>query len=192
VVATLARRLFAFSTVPNYIGDGFLDAAPVVALGNGGSCLVDAGMGLVVHLAGDLVLALGVRDDLLVVQHQDVVDKLVVGGSATQPAFFGSVSAVGIATGFEVEPNLVETLFTHKFLATRAAGRVAQVASVDDGVHQPVGVALEVAGALDTPNALEAQRIPDLARRHVGLVDQVEHRVLVAQLGRPIEIRLAH
>lgn len=85
--------------------------------------------------------------------------------------------------------DLVETFFTHKFFVTV---RVAQVPAKDDGVHQLVRVTLEVAGPLDTADALEAQAVPDLDRRHVGLVNQIEDRVRVAQLGCPVQVGLTH
>lgn len=147
-------------------------------------------MRLVVHLSRNVVLAARVRDDLLVLEHEDVtVDQLVVSRGATKPAFLGSVSPVRIAAVLEIELDLVETLFTHKFFVTC---RVAQVPPKDDGVHQTVRVTLEVAGPLDTANALEAQAVPDLARRHVGLVHEVEDRVRVAQLGCPVQVGLTH
>lgn len=162
----------------------------MVALGNGGRGSVDARMRLVVHVSCNGVLAARVRDDLFVLEHEYVaVDQLVVSRGATKPAFLGSVSPVRIAAVLEVELDLVETLFTHKFFVTC---RVSQVPPKNDGVHQTVRVTLEVAGPLDAADALEAQAVPNLARRHVGLVHEVEDRVRVAQLGCPIQVGLAH
>lgn len=85
--------------------------------------------------------------------------------------------------------DLVETLFTHKLFVTV---RVAQIPAKDDGVHQLVRVTLEVAGPLDTADALEAQAVPDLDRRHVCFVDQVKDRIRVAQLRCPFQVSLTH
>ena len=63
---------FAFKTVSNYIRDRFLDAAPVVALSYGGRGLIDACVRLVVDAPSDLELAPRVRDDLLVLEHENV------------------------------------------------------------------------------------------------------------------------
>lgn len=67
-----------------------------------------------------------------------------------------------------------------------------QVAAKHNRVHEAVGVALEVAAALDTSDALEPKGVPNLARGDVGLVDEVEHGVCVAELGGPFEVGLAH
>lgn len=57
----------------------------MVALGNGGRGSVDARMRLVVHISCNVVLAARVRDDLFVLQHEDVtVDQLVVSRGATK------------------------------------------------------------------------------------------------------------
>ena len=181
----------------NYIRDGLLDARPVVLLGDDGGRLVDAGVahGLVGG-ARDVHLARRVADDLLALERQDVVvEEPIVRRGAAEPAFLGAVRTVRVAPVLEVVLDLVEALFTHekrvRHLAV-AVGARAQVSPVYDGVHEPVRVRLEVAAPLDAPDALEPQGVPDPARHHVGLVHQVEHGVGVAQLGRPVEVRLAH
>ncbi len=155
-----------------------------------GRRLVDARVGAVVHGPRDVVLALRVRDDLLVLEHQDVaVEELIVRRRAAQSAFLSAVSSVRVPSVLEIELDLVETFFTHKILA--AACAVSKVPSVDDGVDELARVALEVAAALDPSDALEAEAVPDLAGRHVRLVHQVEDRVGVAELRGPVQVALA-
>lgn len=182
-------QLLALATAPNHVAHRLLDLAPVVLLGNRRRRLVDAAVLQDVDAAGNLKLLGRVRDDLLVLEHELVaVEELIVRRRAAEPAFLGAVSAVWVFVVLEVVFDLVETLFTHEFVAL--AGR--QVPPVDDGVDELARVALEVAAALDAADALEAQRVPDLARRHVGLVDEVEDAVRVAQAGRPVDVGLAH
>ena len=159
------------------------------ALSYGGGSSVDALVRLVVNFCCDHPLAARVCDDLPVLEHEDTIDYPVVSCRATKPAFLGSVSPRRIAAVFEIVLDLFETLFTHKFIVTV---RVAQVAAKNDGVHQLARVTLEVASPLDTADTLEAQAVPDLDRRHVGLVHQVKNRVRVAQLGCPIQVGLTH
>lgn len=182
-------QLLALGTGADDVADRLLDAAPVVLFGNGGRRLVDAAVVHDVHVAGNLVLPRRVRDDLLVLEHELVpVQQLVMRGGAAQAALLRAVGAVGILAVLEVVLDLVEALLAHQLLGL-AGG---QVPAVDDGVDEAVRIALEVAAALDAADALEAQRIPDLARRHVGLVDEVEDAVRVAQPRRPVDICLAH
>lgn len=170
-------QLLALAAAPNHVAHRLLDLAPVVLLGNRRRRLVDAAVLQDVDAAGNLKLLGRVRDDLLVLEHELVaVEELIVRRRAAEPAFLGAVSAVWVFVVLEVVFDLVETLFTHEFVAL--AGR--QVPPVDDGVDELARVALEVAAALDAADALEAQRVPDLARRYVGLVDEVEDAVRVA------------
>lgn len=182
-------QLLALGTGADDVADRLLDAAPVVLFGNGGRRLVDSAVVHDVHVAGNLVLPRRVRDDLLVLEHELVpVQQLVMRGGAAQAALLCAISAVGILAVLEVVLDLVEALLAHQLLGLAGC----QVPAVDDGVDEAVRIALEVAAALDAANALEAQRIPDLARRHVGLVDEVEDAVRVAQPRRPVDICLAH
>lgn len=73
---------------------------------------------------------------------------------------------------------LIKAFFTHKVFAFGT-----QVAAVDDGVDEGVWVRAESAAAFDAADALEAEGVPDAARREVGFVDEVENGVGVALLG---------
>jgi len=78
----------------------------------------------------------------------------------------------------QIIPNLIEA-----FLGDEIFALGAQVAAVDDGVDEGVWVRAESAAALDAADALEAEGVPDAARREVGFVDEVEDGVGVALLG---------
>lgn len=76
----------------------------------------------------------------------------------SEPTFLCPVGSIRIFREFEVEFDLVETFFTHKIFAFGT-----EVSSVDYGVYIFVRVRLEVSSSLDTPDALEAEGIPDAA-----------------------------
>ena len=56
-------------------------------------------------------------------------------------------------------------------------GLCTKLPSVDDGIDEPHRVRPELTGGWDPPDPLEAELIPEAARGHVGLVDQIEYRV---------------
>lgn len=190
--AAWIRRLAQLLTLgagSNHVADGLLDAAPVVLFCNGGRCLVDAPVVHDVHAARNLVLPRRVGYDLLVLEHELVpVEQFVVRRRTAQTALLGAICTVRVFAVLEVVLDLVEALFTYQLFGFARS----QIPSVDDGVDETVRVALEVSASLDSSDALEAQRIPDLARRHVGLVHEVEDAVGVAQPRRPVNVRLAH
>ena len=96
-------------------------------------------------------------------------------GSAAQARLFGAVGARGVLAVLEVVADLVEALLRDEVLAIRA-----QVAAVDEGVDEGVGVRAQGPAAGDAADAFEAEGVPDAARGDVGLVDEVEDRVGVA------------
>ena len=75
----------------------------------------------------------------------------------------------------QVGPDLAITIVAGGVVAVR--GRCAEIPSVDDGIYEPHRVRPELTGAWNPPDLLEAELVPDAARGHVGLVDQVEYRV---------------
>jgi hypothetical protein len=140
-------------------------------------------MALVVHVACDFILALRVGDDFFPLEPQLLRlvigpgGELVVCGCGPQTAFFGTVGTIGVFAVLEVEANLVKALFGDKVVV------LAQVAPIDDGVDELPRVRLEVATALDAPDALEAQGVPDAARCEVSFIDKVEDGICVALRG---------
>ncbi len=106
---------------------------------------------------------------------------------ASQPAFFGAISTVGVFAELQIKLDLIEAFFTHEIFALWA-----EVAAIDDGINQLVRIALQVATAFDSSDSLEAKSVPDTARCDVGFVDQIENRVRIAKLGSPVNICLAH
>jgi len=76
---------------------------------------------------------------------------------------------------FQVIPNLIEALFGDEVFTFRA-----EVAAVDEGVDEGVGVGAEGAAAFDAADALEAEGVPDADGGGVGFVDEVEDAVGVA------------
>lgn len=143
------------------------------------------------HAPRNLALPLRVRNDLPPLQHQPLPAVLVVEfimrRGAPQPAFLGAISPARIRAKLEIKLNLIEALFTHLFVLLRA-----QLAPVDNRIHEPLRVTAQVPTARHAPDLLEPQRVPDPTRRHVRLVHKVEHTVRVAQHGRPRQVRLAH
>ncbi|KAK8222221.1 hypothetical protein BKA81DRAFT_352066 [Phyllosticta paracitricarpa] len=171
-----------------------------------------------VELPGNLVLLSRIRNHLLVAEHEldapgpgvgrdgrdaswgsrrrglDAVviiaqlDKCVVPHCGSESVLLGGISVARILARQEVILDALEAA-----LVVRVFLVVAQVPAVDDGVDEvALGLRLEIAAPGHPPDALEAQRIPDAARRHVGLVNQVENRVCVAQQRRPLQVALAH
>lgn len=182
-------QLLALRAGSDHVADGLLDTAPVVLFRNGRRCLVDTSMVHDVHAARNLVLPRRVGYDLLVLEHEFVpIEQLVVRRRTAQTALLSAVCAVGVFAILEVVLDLVEALFAYQLFGFARS----QIPSIDDGVDETVRVALEVSASLDSSNALEAQRIPDLARCHVGLVHEVEDAVGVAQPRRPVNVRLTH
>ena len=159
--------------------------------------LIDTPMLQDMNLSRNLILALRVGDDLLILEHQPLTtlgsgggglvvagDELVVGGGGAQAALLGAVGAVGVLAMLEVEANLVEALLGDEVFALGA-----QVAAVDDGVDELVRVRAQVAAAFDAPDPFEAEGVPDAAGGDVGFVDEVEDGVGVA-LGRRLAVVL--
>ena len=173
-------HLAALWAIPDDLADSLLDADPVVEFCNGRRRLVDAAVALVVHVACNLVLALRIGNDFFPLKPELlrlVVGpwcQLVVGGRRAQAAFLCAVGSVWVFAVLQVEADLVEALFRHKVVV------LPQIAPVYDGIDKLAGIRLEIAAALDAPNALEAQRIPYPARCEVGFVDEVEDGVSVA------------
>lgn len=79
-------------------------------------------------------------------------------GCTSKPALLRPVGSVGVFAVFEVEANFIEALLGYEVVI------LAQIATIDDGIDQLIGIGLEIATALDTPNSLEAQRVPYSAR----------------------------
>lgn len=122
--------------------DGFFDAHPVIFFRNRRRCLVDPAMLPLVHCPCDLVLPLRIRHHFFILQHKPLHPslllgwrKLVVRRRASKPAFLCSVRAVGVFGVLEVESDFVKALFGDEVFAFRA-----EVAAIDDGVDEGVGV----------------------------------------------------
>src|ERR1700737_3579182 len=106
---------------------------------------------------------------------------------ASQPAFFGAISTVGIFAELQIKLDLIEAFFTHEIFSLWA-----EIAAIDDGINQLIRVTLQVSTPLDSPNSLEAEGIPNAARCDIGLIYKVENRVRVAKLWCPVNVRFAH
>ena len=91
-----------------------------------------------------------------------------------QPAFLSTVSSVGVFSVFEVEADLIETLFRNEVFTLGA-----QVAAIDYGVDKLIGVGAKIAAAFDAPNTFEAEGVPDAAGSYIGFVDEIEDGVSV-------------
>lgn len=142
--------------------DGLFNADPVELLGDGGGRFVDPAMLLHMHDPRNFILPLRVGHHLLVLEHQPLSSlssvfptrrrqQLVVGGGAAEAAFLGAVGAGRVFAVFEVEADFVEALFGDKVFAVRA-----QVAAIDDGVDEVVGVGAQSPAAFDAADAFEA------------------------------------
>lgn len=62
---------------------------------------------------------------------------------------------------------------------------------IHNGINQHPRVALQPPAALDAADLLEAEPVPDPARRHIRLVDQVKDGVHVAQPRSPVDVALS-
>lgn len=143
---------------------------------NRGSGLVDPAMLLTMDPASDLILLLGIRDNLLVLQHQLLwfsilsSNKLVVSGSTSQPALLRPISPSRVLGMLEIVSDLVKTLLRHRILTFRP-----QVSAVNDGIDQLAWIRAQIPAAGNLTDTLETQGIPDTTRRYVILIHQVEH-----------------
>jgi hypothetical protein len=97
-----------------------------------------------------------------------------VGRGTTEPALLCPVRAVGVLPILEVEADLVEALFGCVLFV------LTEISTIDDGIDKLAWERLEVAAALDTTDALEAECVPDATGGDVGLVYEVEDGVGVA------------
>lgn len=70
---------------------------------------------------------------------------------ASKPAFLCTVRSVGVFGVLEIKPYFVEALFGDKVFAFGA-----EVAAIDNGVDQGVGVGAQVSAGFDTSDAFEA------------------------------------
>lgn len=74
-----------------------------------------------------------------------------MGGGAAETAFLGAVGAGRVFAVFEVEADFIEALFGDEVFAVGT-----EVAAIDNGVDEIVGVGAQGAAAFDAADAFEA------------------------------------